>query len=142
MPQTFCISVQKLYRNFVAIVCEYLLRLINNTAFKTKKYSNRMMLMYMYMYLLHSHTYRLLLPQWQYLLACPLFHNTLKTSLHRLAGLCKDVFMFYETEPWYMYMYCRHMAMAIMYIDIIARHYSHAETLPELLAATSLLHRW
>ncbi len=31
-----------------------------------------------------------------------LFHKTLKTSdsLHMLAGLCKDVFMFYETEPW------------------------------------------
>ena len=29
-----------------------------------------------------------------------LFHKTLKTSLHRLAGLRKDVFMFYETEPW------------------------------------------
>ena len=30
----------------------------------------------------------------------PLFHKTLKMSLHRLAGLCKDVFMFYETESW------------------------------------------
>ncbi len=28
-----------------------------------------------------------------------LFHKTLKTSLHMLAGLCKGVFMFYETEP-------------------------------------------
>ncbi len=28
-----------------------------------------------------------------------LFHKTLKTSLRRLTGLCKDVFMFYETEP-------------------------------------------
>ncbi len=28
-----------------------------------------------------------------------LFHKTLKTFLHGLAGLCKDVFMFYETEP-------------------------------------------
>ena len=28
-----------------------------------------------------------------------LFHKTLKTSLHRLTGLCKDVFMFDETEP-------------------------------------------
>ncbi len=28
-----------------------------------------------------------------------LFHKTLKTSLHRLTGLYKDVFMFYETEP-------------------------------------------
>ncbi len=33
--------------------------------------------------------------------AWALFHKTLKTSLRRLAGLCKDVFfMFYETEPW------------------------------------------
>ncbi len=31
-----------------------------------------------------------------------LFHKTLKTSLHRLTGLCKDIFMFYETEPWWM----------------------------------------
>ena len=30
----------------------------------------------------------------------PLFHKTSKTSLHRLTGLHKDVFMFYETEPW------------------------------------------
>ncbi len=30
-----------------------------------------------------------------------LFHKTQKTSLHMLAGLCKDVFMFYETEPIY-----------------------------------------
>ncbi len=29
-----------------------------------------------------------------------LFHKTLKTSLHGLTGLHKDVFMFYETEPW------------------------------------------
>ncbi len=29
-----------------------------------------------------------------------LFHKTSKTSLHRLTGLLKDVFMFYETEPW------------------------------------------
>ena len=28
-----------------------------------------------------------------------LFHKTLKTSLHRLTRL-RDVFMFYETEPW------------------------------------------
>ncbi len=28
-----------------------------------------------------------------------LFHQTLKTFLHTLAGLCKDVFIFYETEP-------------------------------------------
>ncbi len=31
-------------------------------------------------------------------LSWPLFHKTSKTSLHRLAGLCKDVFVFYETE--------------------------------------------
>ena len=29
-----------------------------------------------------------------------LFHKTSKKSLHRLTGLRKDVFMFYETEPW------------------------------------------
>ncbi len=28
-----------------------------------------------------------------------MFHKTLKTSLHRLTGRCKDVFRFYETEP-------------------------------------------
>ncbi len=27
----------------------------------------------------------------------PRFHKTLKTSLHRLTGLRKDVFVFYET---------------------------------------------
>ncbi len=31
-----------------------------------------------------------------------LFHKTLKTSSRRLIGLCKDVFMFNETEPWSM----------------------------------------
>ncbi len=30
----------------------------------------------------------------------PLFHKTSKTSLHRVTGIRKDVFMFYETEPW------------------------------------------
>ncbi len=41
----------------------------------------------------------------EYLLYCAysnpraLFHKTLKTSLPLLEGLCKDVFMFYETEP-------------------------------------------
>ncbi len=29
-----------------------------------------------------------------------LFHKTFKTSLDRIAGLCKYVFMFYETKPW------------------------------------------
>ena len=30
----------------------------------------------------------------------PLFHKTSKTSLHRPAGLCKDICMCYETESW------------------------------------------
>ena len=37
----------------------------------------------------------------------PLVHKTPKTSLPLLAGLSKDVFMFYETEPW-----CSRMVVA------------------------------
>ncbi len=44
--------------------------------------------------------------------AKPLFHKTLKTSLHRLAGLCKDVIMFYETEPW-SYVVILHIAAVV-----------------------------